>query len=335
MVKISSGTDIQIFSTCPQSKDGDAAGYAERVAAVARWSEEAGCTGMLVYTDNGLADPWLVAQHVLASTPRLCPLVAVQPIYLHPYAAAKMVASLALLHGRKIWLNMLAGGFRNDLEALGDDTPHDERYLRTAEYTRIVTGLLAGETISFAGRHYRVRNLRMTPALPPELFPGLFMSGSSEAGLAAARAVGAIAVKYPKPAAEEQADGDSGIRVGIVARDEAEEAWRVAHLRFPSDRKGQITHKLATKTSDSHWHRELSDLPAGEGGGDDPYWLHPFHTYKTFCPYLVGSHDRVAEALAAYMRRGFTRFILDIPPSREELDHVRRCFDRAAALAEA
>ena len=40
----------------------------------------------------------------------------------------------------------------------------------------------------------------MTPPLAPELFPGILMSGSSEAGLAAARAVGATAVKYPKPA---------------------------------------------------------------------------------------------------------------------------------------
>src|SRR5512144_3169600 len=119
---------IQVFSTCPQSKDFSAADYPRQMERVARWSDEAGCTGMLIYTDNSIVDPWLVAQSVLGCTRQLCPLVAVQPVYMLPSPAAKTVASLAPLHGRRIWLNMLAGGFRNDLVALGDVTPHDERY---------------------------------------------------------------------------------------------------------------------------------------------------------------------------------------------------------------
>ena len=91
---------LQIYSTCPQSKDVPADRYASAVAETARWSEAAGCTGMLVYTDNGIADPWLVAQTVLTATERLAPLVAVQPVYMHPYTAASMVSSLAYLHGR-------------------------------------------------------------------------------------------------------------------------------------------------------------------------------------------------------------------------------------------
>jgi hypothetical protein len=40
----------------------------------------------------------------------------------------------------------------------------------------------------------------MTPPLAPELFRGLLMSGSSDAGLARPRAVCTTAVHYPKPA---------------------------------------------------------------------------------------------------------------------------------------
>src|SRR5437868_1882813 len=100
---------LELFSTCPQSADGDRAGYGRKVADVARWSERAGCTGILVYSDNRLVDPWLVSQLIIQNTAHLCPLVAVQPIYLHPYAVAKMVASLGLLYGRRIYLNMVAG----------------------------------------------------------------------------------------------------------------------------------------------------------------------------------------------------------------------------------
>jgi alkanesulfonate monooxygenase len=104
-------TELEIFSTCPQSAGADRAQYVAQIADVARWSEEAGYRGILVYTDNSLVDPWLVSQLILESTETLCPLVAVQPIYMHPYTAAKMVASLAFLHERRIFLNMLAGGF--------------------------------------------------------------------------------------------------------------------------------------------------------------------------------------------------------------------------------
>jgi alkanesulfonate monooxygenase len=331
-----SGVDgIEIFSTCPQSKDVDRSEYRRRLVDVSRWSEVAGYQGILVYTDNSLVDPWLVSQIILESTETLAPLVAIQPIYLHPYSAAKMVASFGHLHNRRIYLNMLAGGFKNDLEALGDDTPHDERYDRTVEYTTIMLGLLRGETVTMDGKYYRVHGLKMTPPLAEELFPGLLISGSSDAGLAAARAIGATAVKYPKPPGEEvdqRGDTiDSGVRVGIVAREDGAEAWRVALERFPEDRKGQITHKLAMKVSDSKWHEQLSGLGDKPVSDENPYWLGPFQNYKTFCPYLVGSYERVAAELARYIGLGFKTFILDIPPSEEELDHTAVVFREATS----
>jgi alkanesulfonate monooxygenase len=336
MTTLQSGP-IEVFSTCPQSKEGDPSTYLRRVADVARWSEEAGCAGILVYTDNSLVDPWLLSQLILQSTTKLAPLVAVQPIYMHPYAAAKMVASLAHLHGRRLYLNMLAGGFRNDLAALGDETPHDDRYKRTVEYTTIMKGLLSGTgPVTFAGTYYTVTNLKMTPPVPPELVPGVLISGSSEAGLAAAKALGATAVKYPHPPGEEKEDGSdpslrTGVRVGIIAREDADEAWRVALERFPEDRKGQITHQLAMRTSDSQWHRQLSQRGAPPAEERSPYWLGPFQNYKTFCPYLVGSYAQVQEVLAHYTALGFTTFILDIPPSREELEHIGVVFRGALA----
>ena len=146
-------TDIRLFGTSPQSKDVAASDYRERVTEVARWSENAGFSGILVYADNGLVDPWLVSELIVASTVRLSPLVAVQPVYMHPYSAAKMVASVDYLYGRKLDLNIVAGGFRNDLIALNDHTPHDERYERAVEYTLIVKSLLeSDEPVSFAGK---------------------------------------------------------------------------------------------------------------------------------------------------------------------------------------
>jgi alkanesulfonate monooxygenase len=328
---------LKIFSTCPQSSAIDREAYVQNVIDVSRWSEEAGCEGILVYTDNSLVDPWLVSQIIIQHTTRLCPLVAIQPIYMHPYSVAKIVSSLGHFYRRRIYLNMVAGGFKNDLTALHDTTPHDQRYVRLVEYTTIIQELLrTSAPVSYQGEYYVVDKLRMTPPLPPELLPGVLVSGSSDAGLAAARDLGATAVRYPQPADREPDYSndavDSGIRVGIIARERGDEAWEVAHLRFPEERKGQLTHQLAMKTSDSTWHKQLSQMSHCIEDEASPYWLVPFENYKTFCPYLVGSYDRVAAEIARYIERGHLTVILDIPPTREELEHIKGVFDRAQQM---
>jgi len=327
---------IEVFSTCPQSVEAEGEAFLKKVRDVARWSEQCGCKGILIYTDNRLVDPWLLAQIIIQNTAQLYPLVAVQPIYMHPYAVAKMVSSIGHLYGRRMYLNMLAGGFKNDLIALNDSTPHDKRYERMVEYTTILKKLLeSSDSVTFDGEFYKVSNLKMSPPLSPELMPGIFVSGSSAAGQSAARAIGATAVHYPHPSEEYSGvveDGlmDSGIRVGIIARDREDDAWDVAYTRFPYDRKGQIARQLASKVSDSSWHKQLSELAQETKGKVSPYWMVPFENYNTNCPYLVGNHQQVANELVCYMNAGHKKFILDIPPCEEELHHSAIVFELAA-----
>jgi alkanesulfonate monooxygenase len=87
------------------------------------------------------------------------------------------------------------------------------------------------------------------------------------------------------------------------------------------------------KVSDSHWHSQLSSLAAAGSGEANPYWLHPFEQYQTFCPYLVGSYARVGDEVARYLDLGFRTFVLDIPPSEEELRHTGIVFEHALAGA--
>ena len=339
-MKAKTAKTTEVFSTCPQSSQIEPPRYLQHVIEVARWSEAAGCQGTLVYTDNSLVDGWLVAQAILAHTKSLCPLIAVQPVYMHPYTAAKMISTYAHLYGRRIYLNLVAGGFKNDLAALNDQTPHDQRYDRLVEYTTIIKQLLSSAApVTYHGEFYQVENLKMTPPLPAELFPGILISGSSEAGLAAARVLNATAIKYPKPVHEyeeqpEKEELPAGIRIGIIARATESDAWRIAHARFPEDRKGQLIHQLAMKTSDSVWHQQLSELGAQAVSDSQPYWLTPFQNYKTFCPYLVGSYARVAQEVARYIQVGYRTFILDIPPAEDELAHINQVFQLATVVTD-
>lgn len=321
---------IDVYTTAPQSKESTAERYFAEVSEAARWSD--GCAGMLIYSDNSIIDAWLVAQTVLLASKTLRPLVAVQPIYMHPYAAAKMVASLAYLHHRAIALNMIAGGFSNDYPALGDTTPHDDRYARLLEYTQIIQRLLGGDIVTFEGTYYHVHNLRLAPTLPDELLPRILMSGSSPAGRNAAMSVNAIGVEYPKPPGEVSNEDvpsgyTRGIRIGIISRQTDAEARRIAAERFPPNRRGKLLRDFATKVSDSQWHHQLSETK--DAGA---YTLEPWNYGYCSCPYLIGDHASVAEAIAGYLRLGFQTFILDIPRTEDDVICAGIAFEKALAL---
>lgn len=344
---------IEVYATTPESEPQElkvgsdsrataptGAEYRQQVIDGARWAEASGCAGTLIYTNNTLVDGWSVAQLVLDHTERLRPLVAVQPILMSAYGVAKKLTTFAHLFGRRVDINMVAGGFPPDLQALCDPTPHDERYERIVEYTRLINDLLAGdEPVSVDGRHVQAHRLSLMPPMPAELRPLVTMAGSSPASRDAAAAVGATAVMYPEPIEMYTDDrlwsaGDCGARVGIIARDTTEEAWDVALARFPDDRRGRKMHAMANNISESSWHKRLSTV-AGEI--DEPkatYWLGPFETYKTFCPYYVGTYDDVAAELAGLMRLGARLFILDIMLDEAEYAHTAMAFERAVALAD-
>lgn len=320
---------IKLYTTCPQSKDFPIQTYLNQITQVAGWSDEAQCTGMLIYSDNSIVDPWLVAQRCIEVTESLSPLVAVQPLYMHPYTVAKMVVSLTMLYGRRICLNMIAGGFKGDLIALGDPTEHDERYARLIEYTGIIQTLLRGDTSSLDGQYYYTSGLRLASNLiiSANLMPEYLMSGSSPAGQAAAQTLGATVVEYPAPPDQTSliySDQSRGIRLGIIAHDQAEEAWRIAWNRFPEDRRGQLAHSLAMKRSDSVWHKRLSELVKTKTDENNPYWLWPFQNYQTFCPYLVGDVATVAAELSRYFKMGYFTLIVDIPRTFEDLTSINK-----------
>lgn len=322
--------DVRIFATVPPPV-GAGTGYRDVVRRAAQLSEDAGFCGALVYSDNRTVDPWAVAQELIAATRRLTPLIALQPVYAHPFAVAQKIASIGLLYDRHVYLNLVAGGNQTDLAALDDRTAHDARYARLVEYTRLIELLLAGgRPVTFDGDHYRVRGLAVFPALPERLRPELFISGSSDAGRRAGEQLGAVAVRYPMPpGADEDVPRGGGVRLGIIARDTDEQAWRVARDRFPASRAGQMLQRMARQVSDSQWLSQLGTAAEFPGGPGSPYWMGPFHNYASFCPYLVGSHENVAGEVARYLDAGCRTFIMDTARSEADYLDTRDLFARA------
>ncbi|MBS2531523.1 LLM class flavin-dependent oxidoreductase [Catenulispora sp. NF23] len=326
---------LTVYTTAP-SCDGVSGSRFRRLAVdAARWTEAAGYRGLLVYTDNTLVDPWQVAQLMIEHTESIVPLVAVQPLFRHPFDVARAVSSLGFQYGRQVDLNLVTGGFARHMYELGDTLDHDGRYLRLLEYGRIIGQLLAGRpALTHQGEFYDLKTARLTIPLPGDLTPRTYLSGSSEACIEAARLLGAARLFYPRFIADYAQAPDvlrgNGIRLGIIARESTEQAWRVAHGRFPDDQLGEQLHDLAADAVESAWHRKLSAEAQRSSAPREGYWLYPFRAYKTFCPYLVGSYQEVAQLFGRYLRLGISALILDVPHDEDDLHHA----GRALRLAE-
>ncbi|MCU7725972.1 LLM class flavin-dependent oxidoreductase [Actinoplanes sp. KI2] len=333
--------DFDVYTTCPASADNmPGKEYLNAVVDVARWTEEHGCRGALVYTDNTLMDSWAVAQAAIAGTSTFVPLVAVQPVYQHPFVVANTIASLAKMYERQVDVNFVAGGFQGHLTSLGDTLDHDQRYERLREYADIVQSLISQPATTHSGRHYQVTRSRTNLRIAKHLRPRYYVSGSSPASARTADDLQVVQLSYPTPPEEFvvrptalRGRHGTGVRLGIIARDTAEEAWRDAEQRFPDDDLGRQLHDLAQATVSSVWHHELSARADQRLTHADNYWLRPFRTYKTFCPYLVGSHEEVSAILSSYLADGVRTIILDIPASFDDLGEAMSAISRAAAMA--
>lgn len=325
---------IAVYTTCPASPSVPEDEYLSRASDVMRWSERSGCTGFLIYSDNDNVDPWLLAQLAMLHTERSVPLVAVQPIAMHPHSVAKMITTLGQLHQRPVHVNLVSGGFVKHLESLDDHLPHDTRYTRLVEYARIVQGLLGNTTYSHSGDHFSVRNAHFSRPLRPDLAPRYFVSGSSPAAARAARDLGVHRLAYPRPVHDYEAGEPcpEGIRIGVLARPDSAEAWRTATTRFPHSETGRLIHEMAVEVSDSHWHGHLAARETAHTGTDTPYWLHPFRNYNTFCPYLVGSYQEVGTYLSRYLALGVRTLVLDVPAEEDDLHHTHRALAEARQL---
>src|SRR6202012_4808247 len=132
------------------------------------------------------------------------------------------------------------GGQANEQARCGAFLPHDERYARTGEFLEVIRGAWSGKPFDFTGEHYRVEGA--TVMAPPEPTPEGYFGGSSPAaGPVAARYVDVYLTwgEPPEQVAEKldwirglaEAEGRVvrfGIRLHVITRDTAAEAWAEA-----------------------------------------------------------------------------------------------------------
>ena len=148
---------------------------------MARAADRLGYEGVLTPTGTWCEDAWLTASALLAETERLKFLVAFRPGLVPPTLAAQQTATLQRFSEGRVLLNIVTGGDDLEQRRFGDWLNHDERYARTGEFLHIVNSLWREESVDFEGKHYTVKDARVSA--PPDPLPQIYFGGSSPAAL--------------------------------------------------------------------------------------------------------------------------------------------------------
>jgi probable F420-dependent oxidoreductase len=223
----------------------------------------------------------------------------------HPVLVAREAATVDLLTGGRFQLGLGAGHMKSEYDQAGltFDTG-GTKVERLTEATAIIKGLLSGEEVTFAGRHYRVTRHRVHPAPVQRPHPPIVISGNGRRLLTLA-------------AREADIVGLSGIafRRGGTAPDitgwkEAGVDERVRLVReVSSDRFAQIElNVLVQQVLVTDDRRRAAEELASQW-----HQLSPDEILRS--PYmLIGSVDQLAEDLEARRERwGFSYFTIFEP----------------------
>ncbi len=150
------------------------------------WTESIGFDAAWVPEHHGADDGYLPSPLVMLAaiaartkTLRMGSAIALAPLY-HPVRFAEECAVLDILSNGRIEMAVAIGYRRREADAYGVD--FTKRGSRTDEFLEIVTRLWAGETVTFEGRHFNIKNAAIVPTPPRGRVP-LYLGGFNEKAL--------------------------------------------------------------------------------------------------------------------------------------------------------
>ena len=317
--------------------------YFKQVAIAA---DSLGYEGVLLPTGRSCEDSWVLAASLIDATRRLKFLVALRPGLVQPSQSARMAATLDRLSGGRLLVNLVTGGDAEELEGDGLFLPHGERYGQSREFLTIWRELLtrshAGTPLDFEGRYLSVKGGKVLYPPINTPYPPVFFGGSSEEGheLAAEQVdtyltwgepPAAVAAKVADMRARAARRGrtlEFGIRLHVIVRETADEAWRAAaELVSHLDDATIATAQKKFAQMDSVGQRRMAELNKGrfnranvrDGLEVSPnLWAGVGLVRGGAGTALVGSPEQVAARITEYADLGLNYFILSGYPHLEE-----------------
>ena len=303
---------------------------------VAQAADSLGYYGVLIPTGKSCEDSWLVASALVPVTKQLRFLVAFRPGLQPPTLAARMAATLDRLSSGRTLINIVTGG--DPVENKGDGLflNHGERYEITREFLDIYSRLMRNETVNYTGKHMQVEGAQI---LFPPVQPGgppLYFGGSSDEALdVAAEQIdkyltwgeppAQVAEKVALVRSRAAATGRQvsyGIRLHVIVRETADEAWAAANrLISHLDDETIAAAQSIFARMDSAGQRRMNALHQGRRDQlevSPNLWAGVGLARGGAGTALVGNPEQVAERIREYQALGIDSFILSGYPHLEE-----------------
>ena len=302
--------------------------------------DERGFEGVLLPTGNLCEDAWVVASSVMPFTRRLKFLVAVRPTITSVTLAARMAATFDRLSKGRLLINVVAGGDPGEAVADGVFADHDERYAITDEFLDIWKRLLAGGgKVSHKGKYLHIEGAQVYYPAVQKPHPPLYLGGSSEAAIrVAAKHVDPyltwgeppahVAAKISRVRAAAAAEGRTvrfGMRLHIIVRETAEEAWDAANnlIRHVKPEAVQQAQQRFAGMDSEGQRRQSELIRSSEGLEVSPnLWAGVGLLRRGAATSLVGDPETVAQRMREYAELGIETFILSGYPHLEEAYRV-------------
>ncbi len=264
------------------------------------------------------------ATALAAVTERLKIIAAVHPGLWHPAVIANVIASADVISDGRVSLNVVSGWFKDEFTGFGAEwLEHDERYVRSEEFIRVLKGMWTEERFSFAGKYYTVTDVPLEPKPVHQPHPRIFQGGNSAAAREMAARVSDVLFM----------NGGGVDHVAGLVKDVRERASRYGReheIRFA------MNAFVISRDTEAEAHDVLREIVAGanteavegfrqavkEAGQASPegqgMWsnssLADLVQYNDgFKPQLIGTPEQIAERLATAGRTGLGYLIACFP----------------------
>ena len=307
------------------------------IGQIARSAEQLGFAGALTPVSSWCEDAWIMTAGLTQVTERFKFLVALRPGLLSPTLAAHMAATYQRISGGRLLLNIVTGGDDAEQLRFGDRLSKPERYRRAGEFAHIFRELWRGEQVDFEGEFLGVRGARI---IPGQVWPEIYLGGSSDGALEVAahhadvyltwgEPPGAVAEKLDKVRERAKAAGRElrfGIRLHVITRDSAAEAWAQAQRLLDGLDSAAIEQaQTIQRASGSEGQQRMVALHGGRTDAlevSPNLWAGVGLVRGGAGTALVGSLEEVADRIAEYHGLGIDEFILSGYPHLEEAYQV-------------
>lgn len=311
-------------------------------AAIAQAVDDLGYTGALLPTGHSCEDAWIVASTVVTHTRQMRFLVAVRPGLVSPAVAARMAATFDRLSGGRLLINVVTGGDPVEMAGDGLHLSHGDRYRLTDEFLTVWRKIASGQeaNFNFKGDYLDIQGgkLLFPPIQKP--YPPLWFGGSSPIAQQVAAKHVDVYLTWGEPPAQvaqkiasvrrlAEAEGRTlrfGIRLHVIVRETASEAWDAANqLSRYVDEQAIATAQKAYARMDSEGQRRMTQL---HNGGREALevspnlWAGVGLVRGGAGTALVGDPDTIATRMLEYADLGIDTFILSGYPHLEEAYRV-------------